>query len=126
MRALAIRLATSSVGLARRRRLNSAKYASKSAITSGSAVTSKERRVSGSELPNISWVSFIMNGSSFSGMPRIDMITRSGYQIATSLTKSHSPPISPRRSTYSLASCSMRSVSTRRLARENHSCVSAR
>ena len=60
---------------------------------------SKERATSGSVEPNSSWVSFIMSGSSSGGTPSTLMITRSGYQIATSFTKSHSPPNSAMRST---------------------------
>ena len=82
--------------------------------------------MSGSVDPNISWVSFIMSGSSSSGTPRIDMITRNGYQMATSLTKSHSPPSSASRSTYCAASCSMRPVSLRRFCPRNHVWVKAR
>ena len=106
MRAFAIRLATSSVGLARRSSESAWKYASKSAMTSMSDSGPNERRTSGSALPNI--------------------ITRSGYQMATSLTKSHSPPRSPRRSTYSVASCAMRSSSLRRLDPMNQRWVSDR
>ena len=54
------------------------------------------------------------------------MITRRGYQMATSLTKSHSPPRSASRSTYMAASSSTLDCSLRRFVPMNQPWVSMR
>ena len=54
------------------------------------------------------------------------MMTRSGYQMATSFTKSHSPPRAAKRSTYSVANWATAGCSLARFSPRNQPCVSAR